>query len=253
MKPYLLTETNWKSLKDDRIELAILPWGATEAHNYHLPYSTDIIETERIASEAAGKAWNNGAKIIVLPGIPYGVNTGQLDIKGTINLNPGTQYAILKDIIYDLNRQSIRKLLILNGHGGNDFKQMIRELGAMYTDMFICTCNWFQAVENSVFFDKEGGHADEMETSLMLFLAPELVLPLSEAGRGSAKKFRINALNEKWAWAERKWLQVTIDTGIGDPSGATPEKGERYFNAVVEKVSQLLIDLSNADIKDLYE
>ncbi len=253
MKPYLLTETNWKSLKDDRIELAILPWGATEAHNYHLPYSTDIIETERIASEAAGKAWNNGAKIIVLPGIPYGVNTGQLDIKGTINLNPGTQYAILKDIIYDLNRQSIRKLLILNGHGGNDFKQMIRELGAMYTDMFICTCNWFQAVENSVFFDKEGGHADEMETSLMLFLAPELVLPLSEAGRGSAKKFRINALNEKWAWAERKWLQVTTDTGIGDPSKATPEKGERYFNAVVEKVSQLLIDLSNADIKDLYE
>jgi creatinine amidohydrolase len=130
---------------------------------------------------------------------------------------------------------------------------MIRELGQMFPGMFICTCNWFQSVENSDFFEKEGGHADEMETSLMQFLAPELVLPLSQAGRGSAKKFRIRALNEKWAWAERKWLKVTSDTGIGDPSGATPEKGERYFNAVVEKVSQLMVDLYEADISDLYQ
>jgi len=253
MKPYLLAETNWKSLMNTPIGLAVLPWGATEAHNLHLPYSTDIIETERIASEAAGKAWKKGAKIIVLPAVPFGVNTGQLDIRGTVNLNPTTQYAILKDIVDDLNRQAINKLLILNGHGGNDFKQMIRELGAIYPGMFICTCNWYQSVENSEFFEKDGGHADEMETSLMQYLAPDLVLPLGQAGKGSAKKFRIKALNEKWAWTERKWLQVTKDTGIGDPTAATPEKGEKYFNAVVEKVSQLLIDLSNADINDLYE
>ena len=235
------------------IGLAVLPWGATEAHNLHLPYGTDIIETERIASEAAGKAWKKGAKVLVLPAIPFGVNTGQLDIRGTVNLNPGTQYAILKDIADDLKRQEINKLLILNGHGGNDFKQMIRELGASSPNMFICTCNWFQSVANSDFFENDGGHADEMETSLMMFLAPELVLPLSQAGKGTAKKFRIKALNENWAWAERKWLQVTADTGIGDPSKATPEKGERYFNAVVEKVSQLMIDLTEADIRDLYQ
>lgn len=233
--------------------LAVLPWGATEAHNLHLPYSTDVIETERIAAEAAGKAWERGAKVIVLPAIPFGVNTGQLDIRGTVNLNPGTQYCILKDIVDDLYRQEIYKLLILNGHGGNDFKQMIRELGPIYPAMFICTCNWYQSVENSEFFEKDGGHADEMETSLMQFLAPELVLPLDQAGKGSAKKFRIKALNEKWAWAERKWLKVTSDTGIGDPSRATPEKGERYFNAVVGKISQLMLDLSNTDIQDLYE
>ena len=253
MKPYLLAETNRTNLMNTPIGLAVLPWGATEAHNLHLPYSTDIIETERIASEAAGKAWKKGAKIIVLPAIPFGVNTGQLDIMGTVNLNPGTQFCILKDIVDDLSRQAVNKLLILNGHGGNDFKQMIRELGPMYPGMFICTCNWFQSVENSDFFENDGGHADEMETSLMQFLAPELVLPLEHAGKGSAKKFRVKALNEKWAWAERKWLQVTTDTGIGDPSKATPEKGERYFNAVVEKVSQLLIDLSKADINDLYQ
>jgi len=253
MRPYILAETTWKTIKEMPVEMAVLPWGALEAHNLHLPFSTDNIETERIAAEAAGKAWKGGAKLLVLPVIPFGVNTGQLDIKVNINMNPTTQFAILKDIVDVLNRHEIYKLLILNGHGGNDFKQMIRELGVLYPKMMICTCNWYQSVENSDFFEKEGGHADEMETSLMLYLAPELVLPIKEAGRGSAKKFKIKALNEKWAWAERKWSKVTSDTGIGDPSMATPEKGEKYFNAVVEKISDLMLGLSKADINDMYE
>jgi len=252
MRPYILAETTWKTIKDAPLELAVLPWGALEAHNLHMPFNTDNIETERIAAEAAGIAYKKGAKLIVLPVIPFGVNTGQLDIRVNINMNPSTQFAILKDVTDVLNRHGIYKLLILNGHGGNDFKQMIRELGTLYPDMFICTCNWFQSVDNSEFFEKGGGHADEMETSLMLYLAPEFVLPLKEAGKGKAKKFKVKALNEKWAWAERKWSKVTADTGIGDPSLATPAKGEEYFRAVVSKVSELMIDLSKADISDLY-
>jgi creatinine amidohydrolase len=253
MRPYILAETTWKTLKDASIELAVLPWGAMEAHNLHLPFSTDNIETERIAAEAAGIAWVRGAKVIVLPVIPFGVNTGQMDISGNINMNPSTQFAILKDVADVLNRHGICKFLILNGHGGNDFRQMIRELGILYPKMFICTCNWFQSVDNSEFFENGGGHADEMETSLMQYLAPELVLPLKEAGKGSAKKFRIKALNEKWAWSERKWSRVTMDTGIGDPSKANPQKGEKYFRAVTGKVSELMLDLVKADINDIYE
>ncbi|MDP3443596.1 MAG: creatininase family protein, partial [Ignavibacteria bacterium] len=74
MRKYLLAETNWKEVKDSTIELAILPWGATEAHNYHLPYSADVIESDHLVAAAAELAFNNGAKIIVLPTIPYGVN-----------------------------------------------------------------------------------------------------------------------------------------------------------------------------------
>lgn len=252
MKPFLLTETNWKTLRDYSPDLAILPWGATEAHNLHLPYSTDVIETERIAIESALKAREKNAKSLVLPVIPFGVNTGQLDIRGTISINPSTQFALLKDIADDLNRQGIHKLLIINGHGGNDFKQMIRETGAMHPEMFICTCNWYQAVDGKDYFEKGGGHADEMETSLMLFLEPAMVLPLSDAGKGRAKKFRIDAFNGKWAWAERRWSEVTADTGIGDPSLATKEKGEKYFKAVTDKISELIVGISKADISDLY-
>ena len=253
MRPYLLAETNWKQVKDENYEVAILPWGATEAHNYHLPYATDNIEATEIASEAARIAWDKGAKIIVLPTIPFGVNTGQADIKLDINLYPSTQQAILSDIIEVLNRQKIYKLLIVNSHGGNDFKQIIRELGLKFPDMFLSTCNWFQAMDKTKFFFEMGDHADEMETSLILHLAPHLVLPLQEAGNGKAKKNKITAFSEGWVWAERKWSQVTEDTGIGDPSFSTKEKGELFFNAITQKMANLMVALAKADQHDLYE
>ncbi len=252
MDPFILAHTNYKMLKDQKIDLAVLPWGATEAHNYHLPYATDNIMAGKIAKESARLAWNKGGRLIVLPPVPFGVNTGQMDIKVNINLNPSTQLAILSDIIDVMNRHEIYKFLILNGHGGNDFKQMIRELGLRYPKMFICGCNWYQTVDASI-FENSGGHADEMETSIMQYLVPHLVLPLNEAGEGKGKKFRIKALNENWAWAERRWTQVTSDTGIGNPYKANPEKGKKCFTQVVEKVGNFMFDLCRADIGNLYE
>jgi creatinine amidohydrolase len=253
MRDYSLAETTWKSLKDRKIELAVLPWGATEAHNYHLPYGTDNVMVEHIAHDAARIASDKGLSVIVLPAIPFGVNTGQTDIKLDMNLNPSTQFLILCDLAEVLNRQQIYKFMILNGHGGNDFRQMIRELGAKFPEMFICSCNWYQSFTNSDFFENDGGHADEMETSIMQYIAPEMVLPLDEAGEGKGRKFRIKALNEKWAWAERRWSQVTADTGIGNPYKASAEKGEKCYNEVIGKVSNLMIELCNANIGDLYE
>jgi creatinine amidohydrolase len=252
MRPYILAETTWKALKDQSFDMAILPWGATEAHNLHLPYSTDNIATEAIVAESARLAWDKGFRAVVLPCVPFGVNTGQLDIRINLNLKPSTQLLILDDIADVLNRHGIKKLMILNGHGGNDFKQMIRELGMKYPAMFICTCNWYQSFDNSMFFENEGGHADEMETSLMLYISPDMVLPISEAGKGEAKKFRIKALNEKWAWAERKWSEVTSDTGIGDPSLASAEKGKRCFSEVTEKLAGLIADLCKTDNNNMY-
>ena len=253
MRPYILAENNWKDIKDRSFDLAILPWGATEAHNYHLPYSADVIESENIAASAAEKAYQQGAKIIVLPSIAYGVNTGQTDIKLDMNFNPSTQAAILHDIIEVLNRQEIYKLLIVNGHGGNDFKPILRELGLKYPKMFLSFCNWFNSLPKEKYFDHDGDHADEMETSLLLHLTPQLVLPLNEAGSGKAKKIKVKGIQEGWAWTERKWSSVTEDTGIGNPAKATKEKGEKYFNDVTDKVAQLFIDIAKADVNDLYE
>jgi creatinine amidohydrolase len=252
MRNFVLEEANWKYLKNAHVDLAILPWGATEAHNYHLPYGTDNIQASHIAAAAAETAWKKGKKLAVLPVVPFGVNTGQSDIFLDLNINPGTQASILSDIIAVCQRQGIFKLVILNGHGGNNFVSILRELGLQYPAMFLSVCNWYQAVDRSAYFDEPGDHADEMETSLMMYLTPQLVLPLSEAGDGAEKKMKIKAFSEKWAWAERRWSQISADTGVGDPRKATVEKGQAYFQAVTEKIGQLFADIADCDINDMY-
>ena len=253
MRPYILAETNWKHLKDEDIELAVLPWGATEAHNYHLPYATDIIEADHLAAESARIAWEQGAKVMVLPTVPFGVNTGQPDIYLDINLNPSTQYAILQDVIEVLSRQNIKKLLVFNSHGGNSFKTILRELGLKYPDMFLCSSSWFKAMDRQTYFEKEGDHAEEMETSLLLHFRPDLVLPPGEWGSGEEKKHKISAFTEDWLWSERKWSEISEDTGVGDPSKASKEKGERFFNDVTKKIGQVFVELCEMDTDSMYE
>ena len=251
-RPYILAETTWQAIKELAVDVVVLPWGATEAHNYHLPYGTDNYQCDYVAAEAARLAWEQGAKVVVLPAIPFGVNTGQLDITLDINLNPSTQLAILRDVVQVLARQGIPKLVVLNGHGGNDFRQLLRELQAEFPSVFLSTATLFRIADRNAFFDAPGDHADEMETSMMLHLAPELVRPLAEAGPGANKQFRIRALRS-WAWAQREWSQVTADTGAGNPAAATAAKGAAFLNAITTELSQFLVELAAADLADLYE
>ncbi|MCX8490386.1 MAG: creatininase family protein [Cyclobacteriaceae bacterium] len=252
MRPYLLKETNWKAIKETKFEVAILPWGATEAHNYHLPYGTDIIKAEEVATEGARLAWEKGAKVIVLPCIPFGVNTGQFDVTLDINMNPSTQLAVLRDVVDTLNRQGIYKLIIFNSHGANHFNNAIRELGLKFPDMFLCVCMWFNAVDQRLYFENKDDHAGEMETSVVMHLRPDLVLPLSKAGDGKAKKFVFKAIQEGWTWAERRWTSVTKDTGVGDPSKASAEKEKKFFEAVTQKVSAFFVEVAKTDRKNFY-
>ena len=250
-RPYVLAETTWKLVSAAKFDVAILPWGATEAHNYHLPYGTDVYECDYFAAESARLASEAGARVVALPTIPFGVNTGQLDIPLCINMNPSTQAMVLRDVVSSLDQQGIHKLLILNGHGGNDFKQMIRELQPA-TRVFLCAVNWWQIVDGREYFDDLGDHGGELETSVMLHCHPELVRPLKEAGDGKARRPRVTAMREGWAWSPRKWTQVTADTGIGNPKAATADKGARYASAVTSRLAELLKELAEVDPSDLY-
>ena len=178
MRPYVLTETNWAAVRDTDYDVAVLPWGATEAHNYHLPYGTDNIQSEYIAQESARIAWDTGARPIVLPGMPFGVNTGQLDVKLVVNMMPSTQLIVLHDIVQSLQVNGIDKLVILNGHGGNDFRSFVRELQGTEPECFVCVANWYTMLPNEDFFDEPGDHAGEMETSNVMHIAPNLVGPM---------------------------------------------------------------------------
>ncbi|HEX2093415.1 MAG TPA: creatininase family protein [Longimicrobiaceae bacterium] len=251
-RPYILAETPWKTVRDTAYRVAVLPWGATEAHNLHLPYATDTLQCDYVAAEAARRAWEAGARVVVLPTVPFGVNTGQLDIPLCLNMNPSTQAALLADLAGSLSGQGIRRLVILNGHGGNDFRQMIRELQPR-TDVFLAAVSWWKVADGTRFFDDPGDHAGELETSVMLHVAPELVLPLEEAGSGHERRPRIAALREGWAWTPRRWTQVSADTGVGDPSPATVEKGRAFLEAATGRIAAFLVELDAADPDDLYE
>ena len=252
-KPYVLSSNHWKTVKATDYQVVILPWGATEAHNYHLPYSTDNVQCSYIAEKAAEQIWREGYRPIVLPCVPFGVQSAQLGVKFNINMRPSTQFLVLKDIVESLQAQGLTKLVILNGHGGNHFVQMLREL---YLDspLRLFTLTWYEVVDANKFFDEPGDHGGEMETSVMMQIAPELVLPLSEAGSGRAKRVKVPSLRGGWAWTQRGWLgEVTEDTGAGNPAKADAKKGEAFLAEVIAKFSVLLKEIADADLKNLYE
>jgi creatinine amidohydrolase len=251
-RPWILEEATWKSVREIACDLAVLPWGATEPHNVHLPYGTDTFQVRHVAAEAARLAWDAGARAIVLPTIPFGVQTGQLDLPLCVNLNPSTQLAMLRDIACSLDGQGVRKLVILNGHGGNEFRALIRELQPQ-VGVFLCVVNWYVCVDPAPFFVEPGDHAGELETSVMQHVAPELVLPLDGAGDGAARQFRLAALRDGWAWAPRQWSQVTDDTGVGNPRAASARKGAEFVRAVAERLAGFLVGLAAADPAALYE
>ncbi len=254
MRHYVLEETNWKQIKNQKYDVAVLPWGATEPHNYHLPYGTDSLETSRIAYDAAKKAWDKGAKVMVLPVIPLGVqNPGQIEMPFCLHTRPSTQIMILEDIVRALHSHGIFKLVIMNGHGGNDFKPHIREIMPKFPGMFIALNQWFKLVPDSDFFDEQGDHANEMETSIIMHYFPDLVLPLEEAGEGASKKWKLQGLEKQVAWAPRQWNKISEDTGIGNPKKASAEKGYLFLEEVTSRIGDFLVELAQCSLDDLYE
>lgn len=239
-------------VKNFSYNLAILPWGATEPHNQHLPYLTDCILSHDIAIDAAQQALaSNQVRCMVLPPVFMGSqNPGQRELTFCIHSRYETQKAILTDIVASLHHQGIQKLIIINGHGGNNFKNMIRDLAVDYPDFLLATTEWFTIVPPNEFFEEKDDHAGELETSVMLHYHPEWV-NMALAGEGKSHPFALRSLNEKIAWVPRNWQRVSDDTGIGNPRKATPEKGKKYAKAVTEKLCQLFTEIAQAP--DIYK
>jgi len=243
-RPFVLHEANYRQLLDSRPNLAVLPWGATEAHNYHLPHGTDVIEATELAEQAAKMAHESGAKVIVLPTIPFGNNAQQLDQVATIHLNTATAAAILNDVVESITRQGISRLLILNSHGGNEFKPLVRDLQARY-DVLIVVLNFWQMIPDvrGDIFEEPGDHAGELETSLILHLRPGLAV-MAQAGRGESMPSQFKSIKQAGVWTPRQWSKCHPDTGAGDPKLATADKGRRYFQSLCAAIADILVELA---------
>src|SRR5436189_1307918 len=188
-RAFVLLEASYRQLLDNKPNVAVVPWGATEAHNYHLPHGTDIIEATEIAARGAEIAQQRGAKPIVLPTVPFGNNEQQLDQVATISITTRTAAAILRDMVRCMARQSIDRVLILNAHGGNEFKPLVRDMHGEFKSLIVIANFWqIRKYQHDPRCTNTGDHADEMETSFLLHLCPEWV-DLKSAGKGDRTPF----------------------------------------------------------------
>jgi creatinine amidohydrolase len=217
-----------------------------------MPYGTDNYEVEAVGGRACERAFRAGAKVLLLPTIPYGVNTNHLQIPGALacSVTPTTLLHLLRDLVESLERQGIRKLLLLNGHGGNELKPLMRELHHR-TRVFLCLCDWFRMAADVYprIFERPGEHADEVETSLGLAFFPELVHP-ELADNGAVRASRLQGINRGWISITRPWHLATTNTGMGDPRAASAEKGRRLMDVLVERLGDFLVELAAAEMND---
>lgn len=234
-------------------EVVVLPLGATEPHNLHLPYGTDTFQVVNLAERACAKATEKGASISLLPAIPFGTETNLMHFPMTINVNPSTLGRMIADIVESLDRHGVKKLVLINGHGGNDLKWILREwYGKTSVHMFIC--HWFRMIGDArkeVLDNLEGDHADELETSMMLYLRPDLV-KMDLADDGSMRAPRLNTLKKGWVEYSRPWEVLTTNSGAGNPHLSTAPKGEKLADTFIERFSAFLTELSAAKVDDSF-
>jgi creatinine amidohydrolase len=250
----VLAEQTHAFVSGQRWQAAVLPFGATEPHNLHMPYGTDTFQVEELGRRACRHAWERGVRVALLPSIPYGVNTNHLKIPGGLacSVTPTTLLALVGDLAESLERQGVRKLVLLNGHGGNELKPLTRQLHHR-SGVFLCVCDWYRMARDVYpgLFERPGEHADEVETSLGLAFFPDL-MRMGQAGRGEARPTRFEAVNRGWVSLTRPWHLLTADTGVGDPSAATADKGRRLMDVLTERLGGFLVELAAAEMDEAF-
>ncbi len=255
MRPWKLSEVNYAYIKEHPYEVAVLPCGATEPHNLHLPYGTDMYEGTTVGEKICEAAHEQGAKVVLLPTIPYGTETNQMAFPLAMNLNPSTLFAVITDLVKSLAHHGIRKVVLLNSHGGNDLKPLLRELYGT-TSAHVFLCSWYTGLGESNLFEHKDDHAGELETSFGLAYFPELVGRNPDgtliADDGRVAETRFEAINKGWVSITRPWHLLTTNSGAGYPHAATAEKGRKMMDVIVKRLAPFLVELSQSKLDERF-
>lgn len=243
----LLHEMSWIEAKEyfSKKDIAILPVGSNEQHGPQNPLGTDHFIAKAIAEEAAKRTG-----VACLQVIPFGVSHHHRQFWGTVHVSPETLKNYVKDICLSLNFFGVRKIVIVNGHGGNlpALTELARELRE--NGIFISIFQWWPAASKllpEIFKPEERGHAGAEETSMNLALHPHLVC-LDKAVDEEVRRH----------FAEAEGITLPLDTAdytnsgvFGKSTTASAEKGRKVFEAVVNELVKHVNLLKNAKIEDL--
>jgi len=218
--------------------IGLLPIGSIEQHGLHAPIGTDLIIATAIAEEFEDKR-----DILLLPSIPIGVSIYHNDFPGTLWVSPDTLRNYINDIVNSLFSNGLQRIIIVNGHGGNI--EPINELCMNVNNSFdneLVQWTWFRAIEKEIikiFGYLPPLHADEVETSLILFLMPELVKTnqIVNSELNGSKQWGIFFGNTQIS----KRVELFSKSGsTGFPTNASFQIGEELFNAAKLSLEQLI-------------
>lgn len=243
----LLAENTWVEAKEyfAKNDIVILPVGSTEQHGFHNPLGTDHFIAEAIAEETAKRI-----NVLCLPVLPFGVSSGHKHFWGTIYIQPENFKRFVKDVCLSLKYHGVRKVVVVNGHGGNtqSLLELARELRE--EGMFLSVFVWWLASEKllpALFTIEERQHASAEETSLNLALHGHLV-QMDKAVDEKLKQLPIEGLGVSYAFDT---IDYTNSGVFGKTTSASAEKGKAIFEAVVKELARHVESLKNAKIEDL--
>jgi creatinine amidohydrolase len=234
----LLRLTGYR-LKDAYFDKAVLPIGSTEYHGDHLPFGTDTLVAESLASAVAARVDD----MLRLPTMPYGMSRHYSSFPMVLTLDTETLIKVLKELMISLNTHGMKRLLIINGHDGNipALEAATREYRTDHPEFKVAVLEaWWVTAGNLLpegTFEAWGGlgHAGEGETSMMLRVAPELVNMSRAKGH----------IPELPTHVQVKWLfrEITPYGVTGDPTKATSEKGILMWDALVNHLVKFVEEM----------
>jgi len=232
----LLEEMSWDAVEDQlkTVKTVIIPFGSCEAHGFHAPLLTDTTIAFKIAQKV-GKELN----LFVAPVLPYGVCRTTRGFSGTLSLSFDSLKVLTYDLIKELAETGFEKIILFTGHCGKSQIVALREAGFSYTKnsgkskVFLVSAADLVDERVKELTESPLYHADELETSLMLFLAPSLV-SMDKAVKESSEvpKYLIKTTG-------RPWMKSSV---LGDATKASYEKGEKLFNLLVDNLVQVIKD-----------
>lgn len=238
----LLWEQSWPTIAGlSRETPVILPVAAVEQHGHHLPLATDSILLGEIVRRVERAM---SAKVLIAPLQWLGNSDHHLDFQGTLSAAPRVYLDLLGSLVENLLIHGFRRILLLNGHGGNDVpaRQLVFEVRQRHrrrTDLLLLAATYW-SLDSRPWEDcpaieqREMGHACEWETSMMLVIAPELVGP-----HGTLEPV---PFGNPFLPAHRGWITKdrTVPGHIGSPHLATREKGEHLLASFSTAAGTLL-------------
>lgn len=249
-----LARLTWREAEEAmrQARLALVPVGSLEQHGPHLTLDTDLAVAQALADRLHTDL---GEEAVLCPPVTYGLSEHHMGFPGTMTLRPDTLMAVFDDLVESLAVWGLRRVLVVNGHGGNiDALRLVsrnarREHGSLVAAIMWAVLGGPEIASRAV--SPQYGHACEIETSVAMDLVPDRVRfdQIGSPGRRSSVDTLTDpprSLVDQAVWME-EW---TDDGALGDPSQASPEMGKELVELIYERALSFARRFAERDLPD---